>query len=73
MVDGSNNPILTRIATRALEFVPDGAVVGLGSGRAALAFVDALAERVRCLAINLLTISGWGRSKDFLVHQRSGR
>src|SRR5262249_58322801 len=32
---------------RALEFVPDGARVGLGSGRAAQAFVKALGKRVR--------------------------
>jgi ribose 5-phosphate isomerase A len=32
---------------RALELVPDGAVIGLGSGRAAWAFVGLLGERVR--------------------------
>ncbi len=42
-----NDPVLHAIAMRALEFVPDGAVVGLGSGRAALAFVRALGERVQ--------------------------
>lgn len=35
------------VAERALEFVADGMIVGLGSGRAAMAFVRALAERVR--------------------------
>jgi ribose 5-phosphate isomerase A len=35
------------IYERALEFVPDGAVIGLGSGRAAWAFVELLGERVR--------------------------
>lgn len=34
-------------AARALDFVSDGQIVGLGSGRAAAAFVKALAERVR--------------------------
>jgi ribose 5-phosphate isomerase A len=34
-------------AARALDFVSDGQIVGLGSGRAAAAFVRALAERVR--------------------------
>ncbi len=34
------------IYERALELVPDGAVLGLGSGRAATAFVKALAARV---------------------------
>ncbi len=42
-----SNPVLAQIATRALDFVTDGAVVGLGSGRAALAFVAALGERVQ--------------------------
>jgi ribose 5-phosphate isomerase A len=37
-------------AARALDYVSDGQVVGLGSGRAAAAFVRLLAERVR---------SGW--------------
>jgi ribose 5-phosphate isomerase A len=35
------------IAERALELVTDGARIGLGSGRAAQAFVRALGERVR--------------------------
>src|SRR5262249_47410221 len=35
------------IYERALELIPDGAVLGLGSGRAASAFLKALAERVR--------------------------
>ena len=35
------------IATRALGFVKDGDVVGLGTGRAATAFVQALGEAVR--------------------------
>ena len=38
---------LGALAERALGFVEDGAVVGLGAGRAATAFVRALAERVR--------------------------
>jgi ribose 5-phosphate isomerase A len=35
------------IVERALELVPDGVMIGLGSGRAAQAFVRALGERVR--------------------------
>jgi len=35
------------ISERALEMVPNNAVVGLGSGRAAEAFVRALGERIR--------------------------
>lgn len=38
---------LTAIAERALEYVADGNVVGLGSGRAATAFVEALGKRVQ--------------------------
>jgi ribose 5-phosphate isomerase A len=38
---------LEQLAARALQFVPDGAIVGLGSGRAASAFVRALAAQVR--------------------------
>lgn len=38
---------LEQLAARALEFVCDGAIVGLGSGRAASAFVRALAGQVR--------------------------
>jgi len=38
--------VLKAIALRALELVPDGGVVGLGSGRAAAAFIHALALRV---------------------------
>ena len=34
-------------AERALEFIPDGAVVGLGTGHAATAFIHALGDRVR--------------------------
>jgi len=35
------------IVERALELVPNGCCIGLGSGRAAAAFVKALGERVR--------------------------
>ena len=35
------------IIERALELVPNGSRIGLGSGRAAQAFVQALGERVR--------------------------
>jgi ribose 5-phosphate isomerase A len=38
---------LTALARRALDLVPDGARLGLGSGHAAEAFLDALAEGVR--------------------------
>jgi len=42
-----DNPVLEALAARALEFVTEGSVVGLGTGRAATAFVRALGERVR--------------------------
>ena len=35
------------IYERALEFVQDGDVVGLGSGRASMAFIQILGERVK--------------------------
>lgn len=35
------------LAARALDYIVDGAVVGLGTGHAAEAFLQALAERVR--------------------------
>jgi len=37
----------TAIAQRALELIPAGSVVGLGTGRAATAFIHALGDRVR--------------------------
>ncbi len=40
-------PPVLPIAARALDFVADGDVLGLGSGKAATAFVQALGERVR--------------------------
>jgi ribose 5-phosphate isomerase A len=41
------------IVERALELVEDGSTIGLGSGRAAQAFVRALGERVRGGAIRI--------------------
>jgi ribose 5-phosphate isomerase A len=38
---------LQAVAERALELIPDGGVIGLGTGRAATAFLHALGERVR--------------------------
>jgi ribose 5-phosphate isomerase A len=43
----TTDPALRAIAARAAEWVPDGAVVGLGSGRAASAFIIALGARAR--------------------------
>jgi len=47
MHTSGTDPALTAVALRALELVRDGMVVGLGTGRAATAFVRALGERVR--------------------------
>jgi ribose 5-phosphate isomerase A len=41
------------IYERALEFVPNSAVIGLGSGRAAWAFVERLGERIRSGKLNV--------------------
>ena len=41
------DPILEEIAKQALAFVEDKSTVGLGSGRAATAFIRALGERYR--------------------------
>jgi ribose 5-phosphate isomerase A len=41
------------IYERALELVPDGAAIGLGSGRAAWKFVALLGERVRAGRLNV--------------------
>ncbi len=42
-----DDPILSAVAASALKHVSDGAIVGLGTGKAASAFVRALGERVR--------------------------
>jgi ribose 5-phosphate isomerase A len=49
------------IVERALELVPSGSRIGLGSGRAATAFVKALGERVRTGA---LTVHGVPTSEN---------
>jgi ribose 5-phosphate isomerase A len=41
------------IVERAVELVPDNALIGLGSGRAAWAFVRALGKRVRAGALHV--------------------
>jgi ribose 5-phosphate isomerase A len=49
------------IIERALEFVPNGSRIGLGSGRAAQAFVKALGERIR---IGRLRVQGVPTSEE---------
>ena len=46
-LDWRSEEALMTIVERALELVPNGSRIGLGSGRAAQAFVKALGERVR--------------------------
>ncbi|HUI27036.1 MAG TPA: ribose-5-phosphate isomerase RpiA [Candidatus Kryptonia bacterium] len=43
----NSDPVLAAIAQRALELVRDGMIVGLGTGRAATAFVEVLGARVQ--------------------------
>lgn len=43
----AGDPAVQAVAAHALELVTDGAVLGLGSGRAALAFIAVLGARVR--------------------------
>lgn len=42
-----DNPDTSAIARRVLEMIPADSVIGLGTGRAATAFIHALGERVR--------------------------
>jgi ribose 5-phosphate isomerase A len=44
---GSDPELLGRVARAALKHVADGMILGLGTGRAAEAFITALGERVR--------------------------
>ena len=44
---GADDPGVQAVATRALDLVRDGSRVGLGSGRASLAFITKLGERVQ--------------------------
>ena len=41
------DPALSALAAKALDLVPDGSRIGLGTGHAAEAFLHALADRVR--------------------------
>jgi ribose 5-phosphate isomerase A len=45
--DGSDDPGIQAVANEALELISDGTRIGLGSGRAASAFIAALGARVR--------------------------
>src|SRR6185437_7228691 len=52
------------IIERALELVPDHSVLGLGSGRAAEAFIHGLGERVRCGAIHVCGVATSEQTAD---------
>jgi ribose 5-phosphate isomerase A len=43
----SPDPAILKVAQRALQVVPEGATIGLGSGRASMAFIEALGEGVK--------------------------
>jgi ribose 5-phosphate isomerase A len=43
----ANVPVPQTAAEHALQWVPDGGVIGLGTGRAATAFIHALGQRVQ--------------------------
>ena len=43
----NQHPDVTRLAAAALQYIEDGFVVGLGSGRAAQHFVRTLGQRVQ--------------------------
>jgi ribose 5-phosphate isomerase A len=58
-----------RVAARALEWVHDGSVIGLGTGRAATAFVRALGRRVA----GGLTVTGVSTSDSTATLARSLR
>jgi ribose 5-phosphate isomerase A len=45
--DGTDDPGIRAAADRALALVPDGARIGIGSGRAASAFIARLGARIR--------------------------
>lgn len=51
----AGTPVLA--AERALEWVESGMVIGLGTGRAAVAFVEALARACRARALEVRTVS----------------
>lgn len=56
------------IVERAIELVPDGARIGLGSGRAAWAFVRALGERVREGKLNVQGVATSGETEALAEH-----
>jgi ribose 5-phosphate isomerase A len=43
----TTDPAILKVAQRALDFVPQNETIGLGSGRAAIAFIEALGAQVK--------------------------
>ena len=67
MSDPEQHSPKRRVAERALAFVQDGMVLGLGTGSTATIFVDLLAERV----LQGLKIIGVPTSEKTLAQARS--
>jgi ribose 5-phosphate isomerase A len=57
------------IFERALEWVPNGARIGLGSGRAAQAFVKALGERVRREGLHVYAVPTSQETTDLAMQE----
>jgi ribose 5-phosphate isomerase A len=57
------------IIERALELVPNGSRIGLGSGRAAQAFVKALGERVRRGSLHVYGVPASQQTEDLAMQE----
>ena len=57
------------IVERALELVPNGSRIGLGSGRAARAFVRALGERIRTGRLHVYGVPTSQETTDFAMQE----
>jgi ribose 5-phosphate isomerase A len=73
-MEEEGEPLIANVraaAERALEFVEEGMVVGLGSGRAAEAFLRVLAKRVRN-GMRVRGVPTSRRTEDLLERSVSG-
>ena len=57
------------IASRALDFIPNNSRIGLGSGRAARAFMTALGERVRSGSLHVYGVGTSAETERFAMEQ----
>jgi len=57
------------IASRALDFIPNNSRIGLGSGRAACAFIQALGERVRSGSPHVYGVGTSAETERFAMEQ----